>query len=87
MESSPSPLVAVLMPVHRPSARDLRQAILSVFQQTVDEWQLVVVDDASRDPEVDRILEWASRDPRDPRWSGLITTEESAERPMPRWRS
>ena len=52
------------MPVYRPDVRFLRHAITSVFQQTVDDWQLIVVDDASNSPEVDRVISWACEDPR-----------------------
>ena len=45
-----APRASVLMPVHRPDPAFLRLAISSVLHQTVDDWQLVIVDDASDDP-------------------------------------
>ena len=62
-ESDP-PALAVIMPVYRPSPALLRQAIMSVRQQTVDDWELVVVDDASGSRDVDDVLRWAAEDDR-----------------------
>lgn len=56
--------ITVLMPVHRPDPRHLRLAIRSVLQQTVDDWQMVLVDDASDDSVVSGILRAAAEDPR-----------------------
>ena len=59
-----APVIAVLMPVFRPPARYLRLAIASVRQQTLDDWQLILVDDASEDPDVRAVLDAAALDPR-----------------------
>lgn len=64
-DTSPAkPSIAVLMPVHRPAPEYLRHAIDSVRQQTIDEWQLVIVDDASESEPVSEVLTRAERDPR-----------------------
>ncbi|WP_436699352.1 glycosyltransferase family 2 protein [Nocardioides sp. BYT-33-1] len=60
-----SPLFSVVTPVFDPPPAVLRAAIESVLAQTFDDWELVLVDDASTDPEVLRILrEHAARDAR-----------------------
>jgi glycosyltransferase involved in cell wall biosynthesis len=60
-----SPLFSVVTPVFDPPPAVLRAAIESVLTQTFDDWELVLVDDASTDPEVLRILrEYAARDAR-----------------------
>ena len=58
------PLVSVLLPVHRPDPAHLRLAVRSVLHQTIDEWQLVIVDDAGDDPGTTRVLHDAAMDPR-----------------------
>lgn len=45
---SPPPAVSVVIPTHD-RLRYLRDAVASVRAQTVDDWELVVVDDGSRD--------------------------------------
>jgi len=42
------PLVSVVMPVYN-AGRYLYQAVQSVFAQTLDDWELIMVDDASTD--------------------------------------
>lgn len=59
-----SPRIAVITPVYRPSPEHLRMALMSVRQQTIDDWELVVVDDRSDDPAVAEVLNWAAEDPR-----------------------
>lgn len=45
---SKTPAVSIVMPVY--NARDmLHQAVQSVFAQTFDDWELIIVDDASTD--------------------------------------
>ncbi len=46
------PLISVLTPVHDPPLEMLREAIDSVRAQTFDGWELCLVDDGSRDPDV-----------------------------------
>lgn len=59
------PSISVIMPVHDPDERWLRAAIESVRCQVYENWQLIVVDDASTDPRVRSILrEYASLDDR-----------------------
>lgn len=54
-------LVSILMPVYRPRLDEFRAAVASALGQTWDNIELVIVDDASGDPEltveIDRIAE------------------------------
>ncbi len=63
-QSASSASIAVLMPVFRPPVQYLKLAIASVRQQTIDDWELVVVDDAGGDAEVTAVLREAAVDPR-----------------------
>jgi GT2 family glycosyltransferase len=46
------PLISVLVPVHDPPLHMLREAVDSVRAQTFTDWQLCLVDDGSRDPQI-----------------------------------
>jgi GT2 family glycosyltransferase len=59
------PVISVLMPVHDPPVAMLEEAIASVTAQTVTHWQLCLVDDGSRNPEIIAALQrHAASDPR-----------------------
>ena len=59
------PLISVLTPVHDPSPRMLREAVESVRGQTFEDWELCLVDDGSRDPEIIAMLRgYAEGNPR-----------------------
>lgn len=64
---NPSPfvegLVSVVMPVHN-SARFLREAIESVLDQTYQNWELLIVDDASKDDSINIAHEYEEKDKR-----------------------
>jgi GT2 family glycosyltransferase len=51
------PAISVVMPVWNPPENFLRRALESVLQQSYPHWQLCVVDDASDQPHVRRVLE------------------------------
>ena len=56
------PSISVVMPVHDPEPRLLREAIASVREQTYGRWQLIAVNDASTNNEVARVLDDAAAD-------------------------
>jgi GT2 family glycosyltransferase len=49
------PLISLVMPTYKTERRYLREAIDSVLAQHYPEWELVVVDDGSADPELNRL--------------------------------
>ena len=55
------PLISVVMPVHDPEPAFLRAALHSVLGQPYRRFQLVLVDDGSRDPAVRALLRDAAR--------------------------
>jgi len=57
------PLVSVIMPVYN-SAKWLPESIASVQAQTLRDWELLVVDDASTDGSLEIAREFADSDPR-----------------------
>ena len=59
------PLISVLTPVHDPPLEMLEEAIASVRSQTFTDWELHLVDDGSRDPEIIHALQrHTASDPR-----------------------
>ncbi|MBW2261313.1 MAG: glycosyltransferase [Deltaproteobacteria bacterium] len=57
------PLVSVIMPV-RDALPFLDEAVASVLGQSLEDLELVVVDDGSTDGSADRLRAWSGRDPR-----------------------
>jgi GT2 family glycosyltransferase len=51
------PLISVIMPTYNSPIALLREAVNSVRKQIYPHWELCVADDASRDPDVRRLLE------------------------------
>ena len=45
MSAAGAPAVTVLMPVHNPNARYLREAVESVLAQTLSDFELVIIED------------------------------------------
>lgn len=59
------PQFSIITPVYNPPPRFLRAAVRSVQAQTFSDWELILVDDHSSDPQVIPILEEAAAsDPR-----------------------
>ncbi len=61
------PLISILVPVYQVNPRFLEEMIVSVIAQTYDNWQLCLVDDASKryQKEIHHLLEqYASKEPR-----------------------
>ncbi len=57
------PVVSIVTPAHD-AARFLRETISSIRAQTDPRWELIVVDDASRDATAEIVAETARQDPR-----------------------
>lgn len=55
---------SILTPVFNPPAAAFEQCIASVFDQTLDEWEWCIADDASTEPHVAELLRKIERDPR-----------------------
>lgn len=62
-QAAPAPRVSVVMPTHNVGDW-IAQTIESIQGQTLTEWELIVVDDASSDDTVAQVEELASSDPR-----------------------
>jgi O-antigen biosynthesis protein len=59
------PLISIITPVFNPPARGLEDAINSVLAQAYENWELILIDDASTDPETLAVLPTLiARDPR-----------------------
>lgn len=59
------PLYSLVVPVYRTELRWLRRCIASVRRQMYRQWELILVDDGSQNPELTAELQrWAARDPR-----------------------
>ena len=57
------PFISVIMPAY--NAKDqIENAISSIKSQTMEHWELIVVDDSSTDDTPDVVEEWCSKDPR-----------------------
>ncbi|WP_313437036.1 glycosyltransferase family 2 protein [Novosphingobium sp.] len=57
------PQVSVIMPCYN-AARFLDRAIGSLRDQTLQDWELLAIDDCSTDDTYTRLQEWSHRDPR-----------------------
>ena len=57
------PAVSVVMPC-RNALSTLDEALASVFDQTLTDFELIAIDDGSTDGSSERLAEWASREPR-----------------------
>lgn len=59
------PLISVIMPAYNTQGRYLREAIDSVIGQAYSNWELIIVDDASSQPQVQTIAEeYTAKDSR-----------------------
>ncbi|MEZ5404969.1 MAG: glycosyltransferase family 2 protein [Verrucomicrobiia bacterium] len=59
------PKISILLPVYRTPIQDLRAALNSVHHQIYDNWELVIVDDASEDEKLSQELKlWLEKESR-----------------------
>lgn len=59
------PLISVVCPVYRPNLIEFEAAVESVRAQTYPNWELILVDDCSKNPELtERMKRFAAEDPR-----------------------
>src|SRR5712692_2248266 len=63
MNSTANPLISVVMPVHN-ALPFLDESIGSILQQTLSDFEFVILDDASTDGSVELLREWSLRDKR-----------------------
>jgi len=64
-EAASRPLVSILCPTYKPMMSDFEAAIDSVVAQTYGNWELIIVDDGGKSPEVaSRIEAYCKSDPR-----------------------
>ncbi|MCL2749324.1 MAG: glycosyltransferase [Alphaproteobacteria bacterium] len=73
------PVISIIMPTYNAS-RYVRDAIESVFAQTFQDWELVLINDGSTDNSLDIANEYANQDDRiriinNPRNLGLLDTK------------
>jgi glycosyltransferase involved in cell wall biosynthesis len=63
MSTELTPAISVLMPVYN-AGRFLPAAIESILAQTCADFELIAIDDGSRDGSADVLAQFAARDPR-----------------------
>jgi glycosyltransferase involved in cell wall biosynthesis len=63
MNSTATPLISVVMPVHN-ALPFLSESIRSILAQTLTDFEFVILDDASTDGSVELLGEWSCRDRR-----------------------
>jgi glycosyltransferase involved in cell wall biosynthesis len=63
LEQTELPQFSIVIPCYEPQERFLQECVLSVLGQTIDGWEAIVVDDASRHPDVEGLIR-RTGDPR-----------------------
>lgn len=63
MNLTTNPLISVVMPVYN-ALPFLDESINSILEQTLSDFEFVILDDASTDGSVERLREWSRRDKR-----------------------
>jgi len=68
-----APFFSIVMPVYNPPVAYFKEAIDSILHQSYENWELILSDDCSSDPEVKKVIE--SYQKRDPRIKAVFRTE------------
>ena len=77
---APQPLISIVTPVFDTPVSRLEEAVQSVLTQAYENWELLLIDDGSTDPDLLRILPHvAERDQRI-----VLTTWKTTEVSLPR---
>jgi glycosyltransferase involved in cell wall biosynthesis len=63
LEQTEPPRFSIVIPCYEPEERFLQECVTSVLGQTIDGWEAIVVDDASRHPDVEGLIR-RTGDPR-----------------------
>src|SRR5258705_6660349 len=63
MNLTANPLISVVMPVHN-ALPFLNESIRSILEQTLTDFEFVVLDDASTDGSAELLRKWSQRDGR-----------------------
>ena len=63
LEQKTQPICSIVLPVYN-SAQYLNQAITSVLQQTMPDFELLAIDDCSTDDSLQHLHQWAAHDKR-----------------------
>jgi glycosyltransferase involved in cell wall biosynthesis len=56
LEQTEPPRFSIVIPCYEPQERFLQECVTSVLGQTIDGWEAIVVDDASRHPDVEGLI-------------------------------
>lgn len=59
-----SPLISIILPTYNGKPQWLSQAIESIINQTYQNWELIIINDASTNEIEKTIIEYASKDKR-----------------------
>jgi len=59
-----SPLISIVVPIYRPQISWLETCLDSVINQSYQNWELILIDDNSNDPKINKLLDTYSTNPK-----------------------